>query len=176
MTEPSSKKMDTGQGKLDFPPFLPSQRAFGCLVHMSANTRHASNNTNAHSHATLRWSRPHTPSQHTDINHSYSLEGNIALYFPQGSSSAVSVQHSHLVNVVSHPETEVLQGVFGRLCIFVCAMLKDRAQILWSGKKYVQGVAHIVQGKVLPVLNRSFKQNQFEKKKFNFDQRWRANE
>lgn len=129
--------------------FLSSRGAFRCLVHTGINSRHTSNNTNVPSHATLRWSWSHTPVQHTDINHSYKLEGNTAVYFPQGSSSAVLSQHSHLVNVVSYPETEVLllQGV--DLCM--CWVKRQSSHFLkWGPAKTLET------SKILPFVNRSF--------------------
>lgn len=74
--------------------------------HMWVTTCHAPYNSHRHSSSTLI-TVTHTSSTYTKINQCCSLEGKPAVYFPQGSSSStVSAQHPHWVNVVSHPGTQ----------------------------------------------------------------------
>lgn len=78
--------------------------------------------THTHSSSTVMITVTHTSSTHTNINHCCSLEEKPAVYFPQGNSSTtVSAQHPHWVNVASHPETQkstLWVCVFEWLCIF----------------------------------------------------------
>lgn len=98
------------------------QAPFSPAVWLSVShvTHHLRQCAHTRSHSPLWWSQSHTRAQHTNINHCCSLEWDPVVYFPQGSSSStVSAQHPHWVNVVSHPETQK-PTVWGFVWMAVC--------------------------------------------------------
>lgn len=110
----------------------------GLAVCFACNSPPPTMRAHTRSHSPLWWSQAHTRAQHTNINHCCSLEGDPVVYFPRGSSSStVSAQHPHWVNVVSHPETQkptVWGFVWMAVCLYITVLCKSTVN--WKCSHY----------------------------------------